>query len=133
MKTVPIKDCLGKHIKKDLIKDISSSKFSFMVDGSNDAGLENMFPISINILYLSFNWIRANFFDMNMLETRDTSIGRGTTYPNIGEHNSIKSRAIEKIKKLLFHVAMAIFYIMPSACLLKPLVIWLILALKIIV
>ena len=104
-----------------------------MVDGSNDAGLENMFPISINILYLSFNWIRANFFDMNMLETRDTSIGRGTTYPNIGEHNSIKSRAIEKIKKLLFHVAMAIFYIMPSACLLKPLVIWLILALKIIV
>ena len=78
-----------------------------------------MFPISINIFYLSFNWIWTTFFDMNMLETRDTSIDLGTTNLNIGDYNSIKSRAIEKIKKSLFHVALAIFYIMPSAGLLR--------------
>ena len=54
MKTAPVKDFLGKH-RKDLIKDISRSTFSLMVDGSNDAGLENMFPISISIFDLSFN------------------------------------------------------------------------------
>ena len=68
-----------------------------------------MFATNINIFYLIFNWIRTNFFDMNFLETRDTSMGLGTTYPNIGEHNSLKWRAIEKIKKWLFHVAIAIF------------------------
>ena len=90
-----------------------------------------MFPISINIFYLSFNWIWTTFFDMNMLETRDTSIDLGTTNLNIGDYNSIKSRPIEKIKKSLFHVALAIFYIMPSAGLLRPSMVWLILALKI--
>ena len=67
MKTAPVKDFLGKH-RKDLIKDISRSTFSLMVDGSNDAGLENMFPISISIFDLSFNWIRTKFFDINMSE-----------------------------------------------------------------
>ena len=90
-----------------------------------------MFPISINIFYLSFNWIWTTFFDMNMLETRDTSRDFVTTNLNIGDYNSIKSRAIEKIKKSLFHVALAIFYIMPSAGLLRPSMMWLILALKI--
>ena len=90
-----------------------------------------MFPISINIFYLSFNWIWTTFFDMNMLETRDTSRDLVTTNLNIGDYNSIKSRAIEKIKKSLFHVVLAIFYIMPSAGLLRPSMMWLILALKI--
>ena len=49
-----------------------------------------MFATNINIFYLIFNWIRTNFFDMNFLETRDTSRGLGTTHPNIGEHNSLK-------------------------------------------
>ena len=39
MKAAPIIDCLGKHIEKDLIKDIRSSPFNLMVDGSNDTGL----------------------------------------------------------------------------------------------
>ena len=39
MKTTLIIDFLGKHIEKDLIKDISSCTFSLMVDGSNDTGL----------------------------------------------------------------------------------------------
>ena len=65
MKTAPIINCLGKHIKKDLTKDIS---ISLMVDGSDDAGLENKFPISINIFDLSFNWIRSKFFGINVLD-----------------------------------------------------------------
>ena len=68
---------------------------------------------------------------MNFLETRDASTGFGTTNPNIGEHNSLKWRAIEKIKKLLFHVALAIFYIMSLTSLPRSLKIRLILALKI--
>ena len=90
-----------------------------------------MFATNINIFYLIFNWIRTNFFDMNFLETRDTSMGLGTTHPNIGEHNSLKWRAIEKIKEWLFHVALAIFYIMPLTSLPRPLKTRLILALKI--
>ena len=39
MKTALIIDCLGKHIEKDLIKDISSCTFSLMVNRSNDTGL----------------------------------------------------------------------------------------------
>ena len=39
MKTTLIIDFLGKHIEKDLIKDISNCTFSLMVDGSNDTGL----------------------------------------------------------------------------------------------
>ena len=61
MKTTLIIDFLGKHIEKDLIKDISSCTFSLMVDGSNDTGLYNMFPTNINIFCLRFNWIRTKF------------------------------------------------------------------------
>ena len=68
MKTAPIINCLGKHIKKDLTKDISSSPFSLMVDGSDDAGLENKFPISLTIFDLRFNWIRSKFFGINVLD-----------------------------------------------------------------
>ena len=38
-----------EDIKKDLVKDMSSSSFSLMFDGSNDARLEKMFPIGIRI------------------------------------------------------------------------------------
>ena len=129
MKTAPIIDCLRKHIEKDLIKDIRSSPFNLMVDGSNDTGLWNMFPISINIFYLIFNWIWTKFLTLTYLRLESLH----KTNPNIGGHNSIRSRAIEKIEKLLFHVALVILNRMASASLLMPLIMWLILALKIIV
>ena len=44
-----------------------------MVDGSDDAGLENKFPISINIFDLSFNWIRSKFFGINVLDAWESS------------------------------------------------------------
>ena len=124
---------MSRETHQKRIKTRAAIHFSVMVDGSNDAGLDSMFPISINIFDLSFNWIRTKFFDMNMLETGDICIGLDNTNPNIGEHNSIKSRTIEKIQKLLFHVALTIFYIMHSASLLMSLMMVLILALEIIV
>ena len=47
---------------------MSNSPFSLMVGGSNDVGLEKMFPISICIFDATFNRIMIKFFDMNMLE-----------------------------------------------------------------
>ena len=88
-----------------------------------------MFPVSINIFYLSFNWIRTKFLTLTCLGLESLH----KTNPNIGGHNSIRSRAIEKIEKLLFHVALVILNRMSSASLLMPLIMWLILALKIIV
>lgn len=63
----PTINCLGEDIKKDIIKDMSSSLYSLMVDASNDAGLEKMFPISIHIFDVTFNWIMTKLFDMRSI------------------------------------------------------------------
>ena len=52
---------------------MSQSLFSIKVDGSNDAGLEKMFPICFRIFDVNFNRIMTKLFDMNMLEGRDAS------------------------------------------------------------
>ena len=44
-----------------------------MVHGSNDAGLEKMFPINIGIFEVNFSQIMTKFFVMNILEERDAS------------------------------------------------------------
>ena len=72
-KTAAIINCIGDDIKQELVKDMSQSPFSIMVDGSNDAGLEKMFPICVRIFDVNFNRIMTKFFDMNMLEGRDAS------------------------------------------------------------
>ena len=121
-----------------------------MVHGSNDLGLEKMFPINIGIFDVNFNRIMTEFFEMNKLEGRDASttefmfanidqllmendlswdmvsaIGLDNINAIFGEHISIKSRAW-KIQKLLYQVAIAIRLLM-------SLEMWLILALNIIV
>ena len=52
---------------------MAQSPFSLMEDGSNDAGLEKMFLISIRIFDVNFNRIMTKLFDTNMLEGRATS------------------------------------------------------------
>ena len=119
---------------------MKSTPFCIMVDKSNDAGLEKMFPISVRIFDINYNRIKiqSKFFDMNMLEGRDantaefmfssidqqltsndlswdivSALGLDNTNGNIGDHNSIKSRLLEKkIWRLSFQVALATFYIM---------------------
>ena len=54
-KTAAIINCIGDDIKQELVKDMSQSPFSIMVDGSNDAGLEKMFPICVHIFDVNFN------------------------------------------------------------------------------
>ena len=52
---------------------MAQSPVSLTVDGSNDAGLEKMFPISIRTFDVNFNRIMTKFFDMNMLQGRAAS------------------------------------------------------------
>ena len=72
-KTAAIISCIGDDMEQELVKDMSQSPFSIMVDGSNDAGLEKMFPICVRIFDINFNRIMTKFLDMNMLEGRDAS------------------------------------------------------------
>ena len=54
-KMAAIINCIGGDIKQELVKDMSQRPFSIMVDGSNDAGLEKMFPICTCIFDANFN------------------------------------------------------------------------------
>ena len=100
--------------------------FSIMLDGSNDNGLEKMFPITVRIFDINFSRVMTKFFDINLLTGREAStaetmfnsvnaqltkhgipwdycigIGLDNTNANIGEHNSIKSRARNKNKNIV--------------------------------
>ena len=100
--------------------------YSLMVDGSNDAGLSKMFPITVRVFDVNFNRVMTKFFDMDLIDGTDTStaeamfqsvgnqlsnhdinwdyclaIGLDNTNVNIGDHNSIKSRAKEMNGKVV--------------------------------
>ena len=122
-KTAAIVNCLGDHFFEKLKLDMQNMPYSLMLDVSNDNGIQKMFPITVRIFDETFSRIMTKFFDMNLLEGRDAStadvmfesvdnvlatndiqwdhwiaIGLDNTNGNIGEHNSIKSRAKEKTK-----------------------------------
>ena len=92
-----------------------------MLDGSSDTGVLKMFPVTVGIFDINHQRIMTKFFDMNLMEGRDastatemfssvdeffikrsiswdfvTALGLNNTNANIGEHNSLKSRALEK-------------------------------------
>ena len=92
-----------------------------MLDGSSDTGLSKMFPIKVRVFEVNFNRVITKFFDMNLIDGTDAStaeamflsadnqldnydisynyclaIGLDNTNANIGDNNSIKSRAKEK-------------------------------------
>ena len=54
-KTGAIINCNGDDIKNELLRDMKSNPFSIMVDGSNDPGVDKMFPISVHIFYVNYN------------------------------------------------------------------------------
>ena len=50
---------------------MTQSPFSIILDGSNDTGLQKMYPVTIHIFDVNFNRIMKKFFDMNFLEGTD--------------------------------------------------------------
>ena len=92
--------------------------YSLMLDGSNDSGIGKMFPVTVQVFDVNFQCVMTKFFDMNVIEGWDAStaecmfqsvdnllesnstgwdycmaIGLNNTNVNIGDPNSIKSRA----------------------------------------
>ena len=125
-KTAAIVNCFGDHFFNELISEMQNMPYSLMLDSSNDNNIQNMFPITVRIFDETFSRIMTKFLDMNLLEGRDAStadvmfesvdtiltennvrwdhcmaIGLDNTNVNIGEHNSIKSRAKEKNENIV--------------------------------
>ena len=50
---------------------MTQSRFSIILDGSNDTGLQKMYPVTVRIFDVNFNRIMKKFFDINFLEGTD--------------------------------------------------------------
>jgi hypothetical protein len=72
-KTAAIVNCLGDHFFEELKSDMQEMPYSLMLDGSNDNGIQKMFPITVRIFDVNFSRIMTKFLDMNLLEGRDAS------------------------------------------------------------
>ena len=125
-KTAAIVNSIGDYFFEELKSSMEENPFSIMLDGSNDNGLEKMYPITVRIYDVRFNRVMTKFFSMNLLEGTDAStaacmfdsvnnqfeengiswdhcmaIGLDNTNANIGQRNSIKSRAREKNPEII--------------------------------
>ena len=125
-KTAAIVNCIGNYFFEKLKTDMKDLPFSLMLDASNDNGVEKMFPITVWIFDIEFNCVMTKFFDINLIEGRDSStaacmfqsvddmlvsndihwdycmaLGLDNTNVNIGDHNSIKTRAREKNESII--------------------------------
>ena len=119
--TAAIVNCLGDHYFDSVVNEMQELPFSIMLDASNDNGLANMYPSTMRIFYMNYSRVMKMFFDVNLTEgvsastaaTILSSIGKqfekfhipweyclaievDNTNANIGDHNSIKSRASQK-------------------------------------
>ena len=120
-KTAVIVNCLGDHYFDSLVKEMQELPFSIMLDASNDNGLAKMYPITVRIFDINDSRVMTKLIDMNLIEGASAStaaamfssvdkefekfqipweyclaIGVDNRNANIGDHNSIKSRAIQK-------------------------------------
>ena len=117
-KTAAIVNCVGDLFQLDLMADLKKLPFSLMFDGKNDTGVLEMFPVTVCIFDINHH---DKIFDMNLMEGSDastaaemfssvdklfikhgspwdfvTTLGVDNKNANIGEHNSLKSTALEK-------------------------------------
>ena len=136
-KTAATVNCIGDYFFENLKGNKQNLPFSLMLNGSNDTGIQNMFPVTFRIYDIQFSRIMTKFFDMKLLERVTASlaesmfssvddlfskhsipwdycmaIGLDNANANIGEHNSIKSRAREKMTISSLLGVHATFYIM---------------------
>ena len=124
-KTVAIVNCVGNQFQLDLIADLKNLAFSLILDGSNDIGVLKMFSVVVRIFNINHQRIMTKFFHLNLMEGLDASttteifstvdklfIKHGISWDfvtapsvdnanaNIREHNSLKSRALEKNRNI---------------------------------
>ena len=120
-KAAAIVNCIGKHLKQELVQDMQKNPFSIMLDASNDTRLYKTFPVTVRMYDIKFSPIMTKFLDMNILVGREastaqfefnsidklfqtfelswnlvTGLGVDNTNSNVGAHNSIKQKAFLK-------------------------------------
>ena len=60
-KTAAIVNCIGSHMKEELVSAMRTEPFSIMLEASNDTGLYIMFPVTVHIFYTNFDCIMTSF------------------------------------------------------------------------
>ena len=99
-----------------------------MLDGNSDTDLQNIYPVTVRIFYVKFNYVMSKFFDMDLLGTdaftaasmfdsvnnlfdryniqwdHCMGIGLNSTNANTGKRNSIKSRARQKNDNIIIAI-----------------------------
>ena len=113
-----INGAIAPYYKQHLVSVMKSEPFSLAVDGSSDSDVEKMNPLTVKFFDISRSKASTQFLDMCMssistaegifskvdsvLETHDISwdncvgFGLDNTSVNMGCHNSIKSRVLQK-------------------------------------
>ena len=63
-----------------------------MLDGSNDTGLQKMYPVTVRVVGVNFNRIMKKFFDMNFLKRTDapTAVSMFDSVNNLFERFNIQ-------------------------------------------
>ena len=71
---------------------MTQSPFSIMLDGSNDTGLQKMYPVTVRVVGVNFNRIMKKFFDMNFLKGTDapTAVSMFDSVNNLFERFNIQ-------------------------------------------
>lgn len=125
--TCILNQAVAPQLKKKLIDSMQINPFSIAVDGSNDVGLNKMNPLTVRIFDAETSRIITQFLDMcttssataqaiydvvdgklaELLGTENpwklcTCVGVDNTSVNIGVHNSLKSRVLQRNPAIYF-------------------------------
>lgn len=63
--------------RDDLIQQMKSTPFSICIDGSNDQGLEKMYPILVKLWDVNKQKTKDRFLDICTMKGKDSSTAEG--------------------------------------------------------